>query len=225
MVDATMNYRYFRDPVMKWIAQGQGSAASFDRELAPGRFVYPPQAQQAMMNLIDSHDTVRFLTQCGGDRRRLMLAALFQMTYIGAPHIYYGDEIAMEGGGDPDCRRPFHWKWTEEPERQKVHDFYRDLITIRKESKALRRGSFQALVTEGQTYAYLRRAGEEAVLVLLNNGSQAAEVEIPLEAAEGISADAVFADLLKPATVQAEGRVLRLSAGPVSGRILRLSQP
>jgi cyclomaltodextrinase len=102
--DAVMNYAFFLDPVLKFIGNAQGTAAEFDASLATGRLTYPSQAVEVQMNLIGSHDTVRFLTRTGGDVNRLMLASLFQMTYVGAPTIYYGDEVAMEGQRDPDCR-------------------------------------------------------------------------------------------------------------------------
>ncbi|MBN2416310.1 alpha amylase N-terminal ig-like domain-containing protein [bacterium] len=104
---STMNYKYFRDPVLDFFASRKTDAQQFDEAMAPGRVLYPREALLAMMNLIDSHDTVRFLTQAGGDIRRLELAVLFQMTYVGIPQIYYGDEVALQGGKDPDNRRPF----------------------------------------------------------------------------------------------------------------------
>lgn len=222
LVDATMNYRYFRDPVTKWIAQGKGSAAEFDRELGPGRFVYPPQAQQAMMNLLDSHDTVRFRTQAGGDVRRLQLAAIFQMTYVGAPHIYYGNEIAMEGGGDPDCRRPFDWKAMEEPERKATLDLYRRLAAIRKESTALRRGGFRTLLAKEQIYAYARQQGEETIVVVLNNSRQDVQVAVPIEKVAGSTAS--FRNLLAEGTARAENGALPVSLAPFGGAIYRLER-
>ncbi|MEZ4647680.1 MAG: alpha-amylase family glycosyl hydrolase [Candidatus Eisenbacteria bacterium] len=221
MFDATMNYRYFRDPVTKWIAQGNGSAAQFDRELAPGRFVYPPQAQQAMMNLLDSHDTVRFRTQAGGDARKLRLATLFQMTYVGAPHIYYGNEIAMEGGADPDCRRPLPWKKADEPERKQTLEWFQKLTAIRNGSEALRRGSFRTIVAEGPLYAYAREAADETVIVVINNSPSA--VELPAERVlDGKSATVLFGDGgAAGATLASSGS---LSLGAYSGGIYRVSK-
>ena len=63
--DATMNYKYFKDPVTSFLGQGRTDAAQFDRELAAGRAAYPEQAVRAMMNLVDSHDTPRYLTAIG----------------------------------------------------------------------------------------------------------------------------------------------------------------
>jgi glycosidase len=176
--DAVMNYAFFRDPVLKFLAQGQGTAAEFDASLATGRLTYPTQAVQAQMNLIDSHDTVRFLTQANGDASRLMLASLFQMTYVGAPSIYYGDEIAMEGQRDPDCRRPFVWDWQKEPARVAMHDWYTKVANLRLAHAALRTGDFRTLSADGMTYAFERSDGKETFVVMLNAGRQPAAVSI-----------------------------------------------
>jgi cyclomaltodextrinase len=75
---------------------------------------YEPAVSQLQLNLLDSHDTPRFLSLAGGDRSALRLATLIQMTLPGAPCIYYGDEIGLEGREDPDCRRSYPW----DPARQ-----------------------------------------------------------------------------------------------------------
>ncbi len=85
--------------------EASGFAAAVDSLLA----LYPAQVTQAQMNLLDSHDTARFLSLARGDESALRLAVLFSMCYPGAPCIYYGDEVGMEGNRDPDCRRAFRW--------------------------------------------------------------------------------------------------------------------
>ena len=149
LYDAVMNYAFFRDPVLKFIGSAQGTAAEFDASLATGRLTYPSQAVEVQMNLIDSHDTVRFLTTAGGDVNRLMLAALFQMTYVGAPTIYYGDEVALEGARDPDCRRPFPWNWEQDAKRNAMHEWYTKLANLRLAHAALRTGTFAARARRG----------------------------------------------------------------------------
>jgi cyclomaltodextrinase / maltogenic alpha-amylase / neopullulanase len=177
--DATMNYKYFRDPVMEYLGTGRIDAATFDQRLAPGRFVYPPQSVQVMMNLIDSHDTVRFLTTAG-DVRRLMLAAMFSMNYVGMPHIWYGDEIGMEGGKDPDCRRPFDWRYEGDPRRVTLRDYYGTITRYRRDNPAvLAHGDFVTLAAEGPLYAFARSADEGDVVVALNAGPRAVTFEMP----------------------------------------------
>ena len=177
--DAVMNYKYFKDPVVKWIGQKQGNAAVFDRELAPGRTRYPLQAVRAQMNLIDSHDTARFLN-ISGDARRLQLAATFAMTYVGSPHIYYGNEVALDGGRDPDCRRTFPWDQVDAPARKATLDHYRKVTNLRHEHDALVLGDFRTVYAQGDVYAYLRQHGDQRVLVALNNGSTETKIALPV---------------------------------------------
>jgi glycosidase len=177
--DAVMNYKYFKDPVVKWIGQKQGNAATFDRELAPGRTRYPLQAVRAQMNLLDSHDTARFLN-IAGDVRRLQLAATFSMTYVGAPHIYYGGEVALDGGRDPDCRRTFPWDQIEVPARAQTLEHFQKVGQLRRDHDALRLGSFRTVLAKGDTYSYLREYGDERLLVVLNNGGAPASIVVPI---------------------------------------------
>jgi glycosidase len=216
---STMNYKYFRDPVLKFFALGQGSAAQLDRELAPGRSLYPIQATQVMMNLIDSHDTERFVTVAGNNDDRLMLAALFQMTYVGIPQIYYGDEVGLRGGKDPDCRRTFPWTWEQSPRRKRIHDFYRKVISIRRRFGALRTGSFETLLTEGKVCSFLRRDDANTVVVAINNEQKARTIEIALDHA-GIPEGASFLDELGGGSYTAREGVVTVELAPLSGAIL-----
>jgi glycosidase len=164
--------------VLKFLCNAQGTGAEFDAALATGRLTYPRQSVAVQMNLIDSHDTVRYLTQANGDIDRLTLAALFQMTYVGAPAIYYGDEVALEGQRDPDCRRPFPWDWEKDARRSAVHAYYTKVANLRLRHAALRTGEFRTLATQGQTIAYLRSDATERFVVVLNAGRQPAKVTL-----------------------------------------------
>jgi glycosidase len=218
MYDAVMNYAFFRDPVQRFLGMGQGTAAEFDATLATGRLAYPSQAVEAQMNLIDSHDTVRFLTQVGGNVNRLMLAAMFAMTYVGAPHIYYGDEIGMEGGRDPDCRRPFLWNWKEDPKRVALHDYYAKLAAIRHAHPALRTGDFRTVHAQDMSYAFERSDGDGRFLVALNAGRSEAEIPVDL-AAWGGAVQAV--DLMTGARETWSGSATVKLAGE-TGRVFQI---
>ncbi|MFH1681157.1 MAG: alpha-amylase family glycosyl hydrolase [Candidatus Eisenbacteria bacterium] len=216
--DATMNYRYFRDPCLAFFARGNIDAKTFDRQLAGGRLGYPLPSALAAMNLVGSHDTERFLTLAGGDTRRFLLAALFGATYVGVPHIYYGDEIGMEGGPDPDCRRPFDWRTLETPRGAALRDRVRETLAIRRNHPAFRRGEFRTLLAEKKIYAYARWTEEDRLVVALNSGGAPATVlvdpaALPFEA-EGAR------DLFSGQPVAAEDRLLRLTLEPLSGTIL-----
>ncbi|MBK7187384.1 MAG: hypothetical protein IPH86_01470 [bacterium] len=167
--DSTMNYKFFRDPVMDFFGKGSLDAASFDARLSPGRFQYPPQSVAVMMNLMDSHDTVRFLTSAG-DVRRLMLGAMFGMTYVGMPHIWYGNEVGMVGDKDPDCRRPMDWRYAGDPRRQALRDFYGKVTRLRRDTAVLKRGSFTALETNGKGYLVARELDGKLAVAAFNAG-------------------------------------------------------
>jgi glycosidase len=216
---STMNYKYFRDLVLTFFAMGTISADKFDRSLASGRNIYPIQATQVMMNLIGSHDTERFLTIAGNDERRLMLAALFQMTYPGIPQIYYGDEVALQGGKDPDNRRTFPWDWERRPVRKKVHAFYRKVISLRHSYSALRTGKFRTLVAHGKLYVYLREDQENRIIVAINNIDHARKIRIDLKD-HVFSRGTFFRDVFNTGDYTIHDNQLQLELKPYSGAVL-----
>lgn len=179
--DATMNYPFtyaVNDFFVKKVTDAQSFAFAIGRQLAR----YPQQASEVAFNLLDSHDTPRLLTLCGDDKRLMRLAALFQFTYMGAPCIYYGDEIGLDGDADPGCRKCMEWD-TDKQDRE-LFDFYRKLIALRKGHPVLRdQGSITFLKAqpEGTSLAYERRSEEEVLLVLLNRSDEdhVFELDIP----------------------------------------------
>ncbi|MFW6115561.1 MAG: glycoside hydrolase family 13 protein [Chloroflexota bacterium] len=150
---------------------------AFARTVADLLQRYPRQAALAQLNLLDSHDTPRFLTLVRGDEAALRLAVLFQMTYPGAPCVYYGDEIGLEGGPDPDCRRSF--PWDESRWRHDLRDFVRRCIALRRAHPALRRGAFTTLYAEDGIFVYLRSLDDERLIVALNNGPATHHLAVP----------------------------------------------
>ena len=128
------------------------------------------------------------------------LFAVFQMTYVGAPMIYYGDEVGMWGANDPDCRKPMVWEdivyedevtlpdgsMKEIPDKVEINKellaHYRKLIGLRNALPVLRTGSFETVLTddERQLYGFRRKLGDEEVVVVLNNSGveQTADVEL-----------------------------------------------
>lgn len=153
------------------------------RELERQIRAVPEGSAFCQLNLLGSHDTPRALTLLGKDRPALWLATLLQMTLPGAPCIYYGDEIGLEGGPDPDCRRAFPWdrrRWDEETRR-----VFQRAIALRNSELALRRGKFFPLTVarKPSILAFLRLMAESAIAVVLNLGERAEELrlEIPAE--------------------------------------------
>jgi len=204
MFDATMNYPLLEtivgfaaarslDGSIRLPAEWQGGlqrldAAGFWSRVAELGSVYDPGVDRVQFNLLGSHDTPRLLTLCGGDRAAVRLAMLLQMTLPGAPCVYQGDEIGMEGLMDPDCRRAFPVDvdlWTAEP-----YEWVADLIALRRSSRALRDGAMSLLGTDGEALAYLRRFEDEAFAIVVNAG------DAPLDWRVELPPDLVSADLV-----------------------------
>jgi neopullulanase len=190
-------------------------ADAIDRLLA----LYDWQVTLAQLNLLGSHDMPRFLTLVGGDRAALKLATLFQMTFPGAPCVYYGDEVGMEGRHDPDCRRAFPWdeaRWDRD-----LLDFFRRAIRLRHDHPALRRGRYLRLhADDGHgVYAFARQGSAETLIVVLNNGATAWEVDLP---ARGLFADgAALHDLWNGGQARVvAGRIAGMTLSPRSGMVL-----
>jgi neopullulanase len=143
--------------------------------------VNDPAVTAVQLNLLDSHDTPRALTLCGGDVDSLRLATLLQMTLPGAPCVYYGDEIGMDGAMDPACRRAF----PEDPDEWErgPYEWVADCITLRHSSPALRDPELALLAVSGAAIAYLRRSGDECFVVVANAdaGVLSMEVDLPFE--------------------------------------------
>ena len=114
----------------------------------------------------------------------MRLATLVQMTVPGAPCIYYGDEIGLPGGFDPDCRRAFPWDRPQAWDRELLA-YVSAAARLRHESPVLRRGAFRILAAEGSSIAYLRRSDDAAVVVALNNGDEPVTIELALAELEG----------------------------------------
>jgi neopullulanase len=159
-------------PVESLTAEGFRSA--IDDLLA----LYAPQVTQVQLNLLGSHDTARFLSLACRDESALRMAMLFMMCYPGAPCIYYGDEVGMLGGKDPDCRRAF--PWDERRWNRGLLDYVTRCITLRKAHPALRRGEFKSLFAQGKVYAFGRRLAGESLVGVFNTGAEPWELDVPV---------------------------------------------
>ncbi len=190
-------------------------ANAVDRLLA----LYDWQVTLAQLNLLSSHDMPRFLTLVQGDKAALKLATLFQMTFPGAPCVYYGDEIGMEGKHDPDCRRAFPWdeaRWD-----HNLLAFFRRAIALRHQHPVLRRGRYLRLHADDRrgVYAFARQGEGETLVVVLNNGSAVYNLDVPVR---GLFADGtVLRDLWEGGGAQvAAGRIAGATLPPRSGAVL-----
>jgi alpha-glucosidase len=183
--DATMNYSGFTFPTSEWICgrdyQGLGvdlAAEDLWQAWASHRHGRSHGQLAAAFNLLSSHDVSRVRTRLGGCLERSVLAHALLMTYPGVPSIYYGDELGMEGGEDPDCRRCY--PWDQDPQEKPLWKALQTLAGLRSKREALRSGSMRPLWQDGAHLVFARQAGEEVVLVMANRGDQAASLQLDL---------------------------------------------
>lgn len=212
--DSVMNYQ-FRDANLRFFAEGKTTPSQYLKSLMAVHTSYANQVSRNMMNLLSSHDTPRFLTLCGNNADLHRLAAAVQFTWVGAPSIYYGEELGMQGGADPDNRRGMQWQMA--TPSNPMLNFYKRLIRLRNRNVALQTGEPKVLFTNDQakTMAYARVFHNEIAIVALNRSHKAQTLAIPLPQA------ALLAARKKGFIDELSGRRLAL---PVNG-VLRLSLP
>ena len=170
-MDAIMNYTW-QYLCVDFFARRAMDVRSFVEVMNRQRMWYRESVTSACWNLLDSHDRMRFLTACGRDKSSLKLATVFQFTALGVPYIYYGAEIGMEGGEDPDCRRCMPWREEEWDRDLLVH--YKGLVHLRRDNRVFSHGRQVDLIADPKTglYAFVRASGSEYALVCLNTGER-----------------------------------------------------
>lgn len=167
--DGLMNYP-LRDYLLQLLHGGVLSVSQYAGKVESLLTIYPRENVYAMYLPLGSHDTERLLTILGGDVEKVKLAYLFQFAFPGAPALYYGDEVGLTGGKDPECRGAFPWdrkQWNQE-----LHSWVKALISVRKRYPALRRGEYTRVLTDDRKscYAFARILGDEKILVVMNAG-------------------------------------------------------
>ena len=206
--DTVMNYDAFMEPIT-WFLTGmekhsdemreelRGNADNFTRAMTYHMANMMVPSLLTSMNELSNHDHSRFLTRTNHMVGRvaelgpeaanefvnpavMREAVAFQMTWIGAPTVYYGDEAGVCGFTDPDNRRTYPWGH----EDQQMLGFHKEMIRIHKEHEALRTGAVVMLHCEKNILSYGRFTEEEQIIVILNNRSELAEVTVPVWKAE-----------------------------------------
>ncbi len=153
-----------------------------------------------LVPLIGNHDLGRFMGEPGATVAGLNLAHTLIMTMRGTPQLYYGDEIAMTGGGDPDNRRDFPGgfpgdarnafdKASRTADEQAAFEHLQTLGRLRAELEPLRRGTLVNLFVSDQQYAYARVTKRDSVVVVINNDSKPATVEFHVDGTTLINGD------------------------------------
>lgn len=202
--DSVMNYDAFMEPVT-WFLTGMqkhsddfrqdmlgNAGVFFDTMLYAGNKLSTPSKLVAM-NQLSNHDHSRFLTRTnqkvgrtnslgwraadeGVDKAVMRLAVMMQMTWVGAPTIYYGDEAGLTGFTDPDNRRTYPWG----REDMELIGFHKEMIRIHKENREIIHGSTKRLVSENYLLVYGRFSTSECTIVIINRDNNERTVEIPV---------------------------------------------
>lgn len=176
------------------------------------------------------HDVSRFMNEDGATTQGLKLAFTFLLTTRGVPLIYYGDEIAMPGGGDPDNRRDFPGGWKEDernafkssgrlPDEDDVFQYLKTLTHLRKQQNPLRKGKLVNLLANDQVYAYARTDDKDCVIIVINNSDDTQSVKFSVA---GIARDrhSLFRDQLKiHSDVESSRGEISLTMSPRSASI------
>jgi len=206
MFDAVMNYLFTKACLAFFIghnlhevlSSGVGyspvaplGAEGFASAISDLLGMYRPEFTQVQLNLLGSHDTARFLSLARGDESALRLAILFMMCFPGAPCIYYGDEVGMVGGKDPDCRKAF--QWDERRWNAGLREYVKRCIHLRHAHPALRSGEYATLYAHGKVYALIRRLDSEIVVAVFNIAAEPWDLKVPVN--DYLAEGAVLQDL------------------------------
>jgi cyclomaltodextrinase len=169
--DGLMNYPLM-DAIIGLLGSNTLDIAHFAEKVEGLLAYYRTENVNAMYNPVGSHDTERILTRMRNNIEKTKLATIFQFAYPGVPSIYYGDEIGLTGGKDPGCRCAFIWE--ESRWNRDLRNLVKTLIRLRKNHAALTQGEFRRVksFTNDACYAFLRKKGDDQVLVIMNASSK-----------------------------------------------------
>lgn len=172
--DTVMNYPFYLN-LIDLLADEKINVSQFVQNLGYLKGRLNKKCYPLMWNLIDSHDTARFLHLCHDNKKKQHLAAAFQLLLPGMPMVYYGDEYAMPGANDPDCRRGMYWD--EEYQDKEMYNWYKKLMQIRKAHACIVEGEMIETITndDDDTIVMIRKNGDETIAMLFNCGNSAKE--------------------------------------------------
>jgi len=212
--DGLMNYPV-RDGILGYLTN-MITAEQFSEKINHQINRYARENVNAMYNPLGSHDTVRIKTELDGNKAKLKMAYLFLMAFPGAPAIYYGDEVGLDGGKDPACRKAFPWDETQWD--QDLRNFIKQLISIRKKRPELRRGSYQEVLVDGKrtAYGFVRKLGEASLLAVLNASGTRRQFRLSVEKL-GWTDGRIIRDLLTQQELIVSGSEVNLTLEPWSG--------
>lgn len=254
--DTIMNYDAFMEPIT-WFLTGMekhsdeyrgecfGNPGDFEGAMRHHMTRFMTSSLQCAMNELSNHDHSRFLTrtnkkvgraeQLGTDaagrginKAVMKEAVVFQMTWPGAPTLYYGDEAGQVGFTDPDNRRTYPWG----SEDMDLLNFHREMIRIHKEHEAFKTGSIQFVWGEYNFLCYARYNRREHFLVVLNNDAVSRTVEMVVWPV-GLPKECELEQIMyshedgfstNPVTYEVKGGKLNITLTEFSAVVLRLKE-
>lgn len=219
-VDSLFDFPLFY-PIRRAFAEGR-SIREIPQMLARDHLYPNPNS---LVTFIGNHDMLRFMNEPNANTTGLRLAQTFILTTRGTPQLYYGDEIAIQGGGDPDNRRDFPGGFPNDArnaftergrtyDEQVVFENLRRVLGLRRELEPLRRGRLINLHVTEQQYAYARTTDRQSVLIIFNNDAKAATVEFDVTAAN-LQNNTTLVDRLTMNRFGAQVREARVENGRV----------
>ena len=250
--DTVMNYDAFMEPLSYFVTgmekhsdayepMAEGDSERFENSMKHFMTRFTGPSLHCAMNQLSNHDHSRFLTRTNHKVGRAAqlgveaaswdiniplykIAVLMQMTWPGAPTLYYGDEAGVCGFTDPDNRRTYPWGRENRP----LLDYHRDAIMVHKCSSALRRGSFKFLARGRDFVSYCRFNRVEKYVIAANVGANTLEVDIPVYLAEVTDGDMIQAIVtnetgysIMPTKHQVKDGSLHLTLTPYSAVVLK----
>ena len=176
MFDGTMNYS-FRESMVDYFATKRMSISEFSDSLANLYFMYSFKALSSCQNLLSSHDVKRFLNRCS-DVSSIYGPIFMQATFPGIAGIYYGDEIGLNGGNEPNNREAFPWN-DEGTWDLNLQNYIREIMDIKSSNNILKYGNFQLLPNQNDAIVFRRSLRDKSLLCIFNRSEHQKNIKIP----------------------------------------------
>ena len=188
---------------------------------------------ELLVPFLGLHDVARFMGEQGATREGLMLAATYLLTTRGIPLIYYGDEVALAGGNDPDNRRDFPGGWSGDKhnaftnegrskDEREVFDHLRRLIELRRRLAPLSRGKLLTLAVNDTSYVFARQTATDTAIVVFNNAKQERTIEFDAAPLKITSRAALIDQLRAAREIRLNGKALRVTLPARSAGVITM---
>ncbi|MBP1969356.1 cyclomaltodextrinase [Virgibacillus natechei] len=176
--DAVMNYP-FTMASLDYLADQKITAKQFANQMVNVLSSYPKNVNEVAFNLLGSHDTARVLTLCENDKQRAKLLYVLQLSFMGTPCIYYGDEIGMTGGNDPACRKCM--VWDKAAQDLDLKSFIKKIILLRKTEAAFGNyGEFSFVEANEDTnhLIYSKKNTDDTIFIGINPSDRSVQMTV-----------------------------------------------